>query len=45
MEKRKTQREKYIEDTRTVLLYNNQLFIAGTITTALALIIVYKLNI
>lgn len=45
MEKRKTQREKYIEDTRTLLLYNNQLFIAGTITTALALIIVYKLNI
>ena len=45
IEKRKTQREKLIEDTKTVLLYNNQMFIAGTITTALAFIMIYKLGI
>jgi hypothetical protein len=44
-DKRKTHREKLIEDTKTVLLYNNQMYIAGTITTALAFIMIYKLGI
>ena len=43
-EKRKTHREKLIQDTRQVLLYNNQMFIAGSITAAIALILVYRLS-
>ena len=43
-EKRKTHREKYIQDTRELLLFNNHMFIAGSITTAIALILVYRLS-
>ena len=43
-EKRKTHREKYIQDTRELLLFNNHMFIAGSITTAIALILVYRVN-
>lgn len=44
MDKRKTHQDKFIQDTREVLLYNNHMFIAGTITTAIALILVYRMS-
>ena len=40
---RLNQREQMMKDTKDLLLYNNQLFIAGTITSAIALILTYKL--
>lgn len=41
-ETRKNQREKHMADTKELLLYTNQFYIIGTITTALALIFAYK---
>ena len=40
---RLNQREQMMKDTKDLLLYNNQLFIAGTITSAIALILTYRL--
>ena len=40
---RLNQREQMMKDTKDLLLYNNQLFIAGTITSAIAVILTYKL--
>lgn len=41
-EKRKNQREQHMWDTKELLLYTNQFYIIGSITTALALIFAYK---
>lgn len=40
---RLNQREQMMKDTKDLLLYNNQLFIAGTISSAIAVILTYKL--
>jgi len=41
-ETRKNQREKHMADTKELLLYTNQFYIIGSITTGLALIFAYK---
>lgn len=41
-ETRKNQREQHMWDTKELLLYTNQFYIIGSITTALALIFAYK---
>ena len=41
-DKRKTQREQHMGDAKELLLYTNQFYIIGSITTALTLIFAYK---
>ena len=41
-DKRRTQREQHMDDTKELLLYTNQFYIIGSITTALTLIFAYK---
>ena len=41
-EKRKNQREQHMWDTKELLLYTNQFYIIGSITSALAIIFAYK---
>jgi len=41
-DKRKSQREQHMGDTKELLLYTNQFYIIGSITTALTLIFAYK---
>ena len=41
-DKRRNQREQHMTDTKELLLYTNQFYIIGSISTALALIFAYK---